>query len=275
MVFNALRFTVSVLVMGAVFGVEVAKRTDVPAAKWTFWSSFGLKIALLGFLGHVIYQILFVVGVDNTSAGNASLLISSAPIWVAVVAHLTGIERVIGRAWMGLLLAFVGAATIIIFTSGVDLGGTSLYGNLVCLAGAVTWGAYTAFNKPLMETLSPTALAFWTSIIGLPFLWLFSIPYWGDVSVSVFSWGVWGAILFSGGLSSGLAYVFWNIGIQGVGAAQTAIYANFVPVVALISGVFMLGESVIWQQLVGGALILGGIYVMRTARKAEAVEAEV
>ena len=77
------------------------------------------------------------------------------------------------------------------------------------------------------------------------------------------SGGAWFAVAFSGLLSTGLAYSLWNLGIRHVGPSRTAIYTNLVPVITLLSRVWMLGESVTGWQLSGGVLVLAGLLVMR------------
>jgi drug/metabolite transporter (DMT)-like permease len=77
---------------------------------------------------------------------------------------------------------------------------------------------------------------------------------------------VWIAIVFSGGLSTGLAIAIWNTAVKNVGASNTAVYGNLVPFVALLGGMLFLGETVTGYQLVGGGLIIGGVVLVRRHR---------
>ena len=92
---------------------------------------------------------------------------------------------------------------------------------------------------------------------------LLGLPHMDPVWQLELSGTTWFAIAFSGLLSTGLAYSLWNLGIRQVGPSHTAIYTNLVPVITLVSSMWLLGESVTLWQLSGGVLVLAGLVVMR------------
>ncbi len=269
-VVNALRFAASAAVLGALHAWETRGR---PGAFLAPLREHPWTVVGLGLLGYVGYQLLFIVGVDATSAGSAALIIASAPVWTAVLAQLLGVERLPLPAWGGLGLSLLG--TVLVILAGVGAAAFSedtLFGNVLMLGSAVAWAAYTVLSRPLLGTgISATGLAFFGIAVSLPILWGLGLYDLGGVDWSGVDWKVWGALLFSGALSTGLAYGFWNAAVQRVGPSQTAIYSNLVPVVALASGALLLGEPVTPFQLLGGALILGGLFLMRRARRRTAL----
>jgi drug/metabolite transporter (DMT)-like permease len=93
------------------------------------------------------------------------------------------------------------------------------------------------------------------------------VPYLDTVAWPAVDLWVWGAIIFSGGLSTGLAFAIWNTAVKNVGASNTAVYSNLVPFIALLGGALFLDEPVAWIQVVGGVLIIGGLFVMRQRRR--------
>jgi drug/metabolite transporter (DMT)-like permease len=264
-VVNALRFTVSAVVLGALYATKVKGR---PGGFWEPMRAHGRTVVGLGLLGYVAYQFLFIVGVDATSAGSASLIVSSSPVWTAVLARLIGFEHLPLGAWGGLVLSLGGTALVVLSGAGaVEVTGDSLFGNSLLLVGAVAWAGYTVLSRPILKTdVSATGLAFFGILVALPFLWGLGVTEWGEVVWADVDGWVWAAIAFSGGLSTGLAYALWNAGVRGVGPSQAAIYNNLVPVVALASGALLLGERVTLYQVLGGALIIGGLMLMRRAR---------
>ncbi|MEM1044295.1 MAG: DMT family transporter [Bacteroidota bacterium] len=265
-VVNALRFVASAVVLGALHAWQVRGQ------RGAFWAPFRehpWTVVGLGLLGYVGYQWLFIVGVDATSAGSAALLIASAPMWTAMIAQATGMERLSLGAWGGLGLSLAGTALVILAGTGaVAFSEDTLSGNLLMLGAAVAWAAYTVFSRPVLGTgISATGLAFFGIVVSLPILWALGLSDLDQVDWSGVDGTVWSALLFSGALSTGVAYWFWNAAVQRVGPSQTAIYSNLVPVVALASGALLLGEAVTLFQLLGGALILGGLFLMRRARR--------
>lgn len=258
-VVNIFRFLVSAAVLG---GLYAGRSSTWRAGFFAPLRTHARQIILLGLLGYVVYQISFIMGVNRTTAGSAALIMASAPLWTAVLSRLAGYERLSYTAWAGLLVSLVGTGLVVATGAEPALRG-SLVGNLLMLAAAILWGAYTAFNKSVVHDISPTGATFFGILVALPFLLGIGSPYLDTVNWPGVSWWVWGAIVFSGGLSTGIAFAIWNTAVKHVGASHTAVYSNLVPFVALIGGVVVLGETVSWIQIAGGGLIIAGLVMMR------------
>jgi len=263
-VMNIFRFTVSALVLG---GLYAWRQRGSTASFFAPMRSHGRQIIILGLLGYGVYQVCFIVGIDNTTSGSAALIMASAPLWTALQSRLSGYERLHPRAWIGLLLSLGGTGLVVAAgAAGGNVGGGSLFGNLMMLAAAAFWGAYTSYNKSVVHDVSPTGATLMGVLVAMPVLLAISGPYWSAVQWQQVDVWVWIAIVFSGGLSTGLAIAVWNTAVKNVGASNTAVYGNLVPLVALIGGAAFLGEPVTAYQLVGGALIISGVVLVRRNR---------
>ncbi|MDX1530298.1 MAG: DMT family transporter [Rhodothermales bacterium] len=263
-VVNAIRFTFSAIALGGVFWWQ-QRRSAVSfweplRARW--WTILGLA-----FLGYVVYQLGFIVGVDLTSAGSAALILASVPIWTAIISRVLGLERLAPAGWLGLLVSLGG--TVLVITSGrADFTGDTLEGNLLMLGAAVLWALYTTLSRPVLDSgISASGLAFFGILVSLPALYGLGFVALDGVEWAEVDLKVWGALLFSGAGSTGVAYWFWNVAVKQVGPSQASAWSNLVPVVALVSGLVLLGEPVTRFQVLGGALILAGLYILRRARK--------
>jgi drug/metabolite transporter (DMT)-like permease len=260
-VVNALRFSVSVVVLG---GMHVASRGG-------FWQPLKLfpgRIVLLGLLGFVVYQLCFILAVDRTTAGSAALLMASSPVWTALGSRVAGLERLSLGAWVGLGVCTAGTVLVVLSgASDVDLSSRAFSGNVLALVGAVLWAAYTVLSRPLMDRgVSASGLAFFGMVTALPILFGLGAWSWPEASWGTMRAVDWAALAFSGGLSTGAAYAWWNLGVRRIGPAQTAAWGNLVPVIAVVVGAVLLGEQITAWQAAGGGLILGGLYLMRRAR---------
>lgn len=263
-VFNAIRFTMAVGVLGAIY---VARRRTLSAGLGGAMRRYGWRIAGLGLLGSVFYQLCFIVGVNRTAAGSAALIMATSPMWTALLSQVLGFEHLRRLAWGGLGLSLAGTALVIVGGSQqVGLDAASLDGNLIMLAAAALWGAYTALSKPVVRDVAPLTLSLLGILVALPLLYAFSVPGFAEVQWAEVGPWLWGAMLFSGGLSIGLAFFVWSTAVNAVGPSSTAIYANLVPFIALVASVLLLDEAVTWPQVAGGALIVGGVLVMRRGR---------
>lgn len=253
--FNAVRLTLSALLLGALTQLEPAG-TALSRSTW-------LRILAVGVLGSLLYQCVFIVGVNRTTAGNVGLIIASAPIWTTVLARVSGVEQIRASAWLGVAIAFAGTAWITLEGGAVDLGSDTLQGNLMILVSAICWALATVMSKRLVGEVSPTRLAYLTTVCVLAFHLVLGWPHLGPIWRLELSAAAWFAVAFSGLLSTGLAYSLWNLGIRQVGPSRTSVYTNLVPVITLCASVWMLGESVTLWQLTGGVLVLAGLVVMR------------
>lgn len=263
-VVNAIRITISTFLLGAVY---IYQQRQSPQDSLAVIRSHGWAIAGLGLLGHVLYQVAFIFGLDYTTSGNAALIMASSPFATGLAGYLLSTERLNKQAWAGLLVTVVGTGIVVLGGSQqVSLGATTLTGNLIMVGAALGWGAYTALSKPLLGPISPLGLTFLTMLAAPPLFWAMALPYLPATNWAAVDWKVWTALLYSGALSTGLAYVLWNRAVKFVGASHTAGFGNLVPIIALTSGALLLDEPVFPLQLLGGALIIGGLLVMNRSR---------
>ena len=153
--FNALRFAIaSVLVFGVLRFrgelVTLPERRDVP------------RIILLGLLGNVVYQMCFILGLNRTGAGHASVILALTPILTAFLSMLTGHERPGPRTWGGASLSIAGIALV----SGAAIrleGRDALVGDAILVTACIMWSCYTMGARPIMRRYSSVRTTAYTS----------------------------------------------------------------------------------------------------------------
>ncbi len=264
-VMNFFRLTAAAVVLTWIYWRRVGGSTE---AFWKPLKTDPGAIIRLTIVGWVLYQAAFITGLDKTSAGNGAIIMSSAPIWTALLSLTMGTEKLSAKAWFGLLVSITGTVTVVAFgTKELSMSSDLLIGNAIVLVAAILWGSYTALTKPLVERHSPLSLTVLALLLCLIPLALLSVPFWAGTDWSRVTIGYWLAIVFSGALSTGVAIVFWNNAVRALGASHTAAFGNLVPLIALFSGFLILGDSILPAQLIGGTLIIGGLVIMRWARK--------
>ncbi len=256
--FTALRFAVATLALVA-----------LAAARG--WPKLGrrdlARLGLLGLVSNVAYQPLYVVGLAHTTTGNSALIIASTPALVAVLGHLLRQERLSARAWAGVALSFAGLAVFILGgPEAVSLAPGTLLGNGLTLAAAAAWALGTLITQRLVVRHPPLAVTAISSLMAVPPLLLITAPALRAQDWAAISAGAWLALAGSGLLAISLAYVVWAYGVQRLGSARTAVYANLIPVVAALSGVVVLGEALTATQVLAAAAVLGGIGLARGRR---------
>ncbi len=234
--FNATRFVLASAVL-AVYMAAFGKRVR-------FEKGDVLRLVGLGLLGNVVYQALFIFGIDGTRAGNAALMLSTVPFIVTVLSVALKHETISQAGWAGVALSISG---IVLILWGSSRGPTASV-RTPCEATSSCWlrrsrGRCTrCLPVPTCRkygTLSVTAFTMWIGTIGLVAV---STPALLAQDWIAISPGAWGGLVFSGAFSLALAYILWYYGIRHLGSSRTAVYSNTVPVVALLVAWITLGE---------------------------------
>jgi len=106
-----------------------------------------------------------------------------------------------------------------------------------------------------------TAWTLWVGAVGLALLGSPALAHqdWGQVTPLG-----WAALVFSGLFAIGLAYLIWYRGVERIGNTRTAIFGNLTPVVAMIAAAVLLHEQPSRWALLGAALTLGGVMIVRS-----------
>ncbi len=259
--FNALRFVLASLTL-----LVFLKLTGgVPFPERRHWS----RIVFLGFLANIVYQLLFIYGVDRTLAGNAGLVLATTPVWTLILAAVSGQEHHAFPVWGGVLATLGGMVLVVLGGDGaVGLGEGLLMGDLLLVMAAITWAAYTVGTQSLTRKYGALAVTSWTLWVGtVGLVALGGTSLWTTDLGSISRIG-WFAVVYSGVLAIAVAYLIWNHGLEHIGGPRTAAFSNLVPVVALITAALWLGEDPRPTQIVGAIIIIGGVWIARMAGQA-------
>lgn len=254
--FNGLRF---IFAAAAIWGVLLyrGQTISIPKKDW-------LPLLGMGLLGNLIYQGLFIIGIDYTYAANAAVMLGTIPVWVALFSHLFGFEKMNILKTVGVIFAFAGIIFIISGgTKPFSLGSDTFLGDIVIIFAAIVWGGYTILSKSFLDRYTPIQFSVIMVTIGCVVLFLVGLPnilklQWSEISAAAY-----GGVIYSGLLSIGIAYIIWNYGLQTVGAVHTATYQNLVPVLGLIFGIVLLNEQLTLLQYIGSAFVVAGIVLAR------------
>jgi len=220
-----------------------------------------LPMAALGCFGIGAAQTAFTFGISLTSAASTGLVFTTAPVWGMVLGFVLGLERPSWRGVVGVGLCILGVG--IVFYGGLSSVEDSLLGDLVILLAAVSVGAYTVFSMPVLERHSPLAVATYPTLFGGPVILILSLPYLGDVEWGSLGVGPWAALVYSAVLATAFAFAAWQRGISRIGANRVLVYQYLITLTGVTSGIVFFGENLSIEKIVGGAVILVGVYLAR------------
>lgn len=240
-----LRFAVASVALAlyaVVTRVRLPARQDLP------------RLAIAGFLGITVYHLALNYGERSVSAGAASLLVASAPVWTSLLATLFLGERLKLLGWAGIGLSFLGAALI-----GLGQGdGLRLEPGVgLVLLAALAQGSYFVIQKPALRTYRPIEVVSYVTWVGTLVLLVFLPGLVADVQTAPLDATL--AVVYMGIGPGAVAYAAWAYVLSRMQASTASSLLYIVPVMAFTIAWFWLGEVPTYMSIVGGALALAGV----------------
>ncbi|WP_226038137.1 DMT family transporter [Aquibacillus saliphilus] len=228
-----------------------------------------LRLAIIGFVGVTILELLVMYAIKFTTLANASLLnVAPWPIFVALFAPLFTPEKMTKRIVIGGFVALVGVSLIILGgKDGFDLGSEYMLGNLLALSISLIGALFNLACMPLMNKYSPMRVTTWYILFGSLFLIPFTLGGWESIQWTELSAITWGAIGYNVILCTVAAFVIWNLSMKHVGATKANFFRYFVPASAAAAGVLFFNETISVAQIVGGVIIIMGLVWIASERK--------
>jgi drug/metabolite transporter (DMT)-like permease len=237
--------------------------------KWAFVPRRDLGWFLfLGFNGIFVHQLLQVNGLVSTSATNTGWMVALIPIFTALLAWLLLREPFGLVQVLGLALAMLGTL-LIVSRSEFEIGAIGVpttRGDLLVFLSAPNWAIFSVLSKRLLARYPPSFMMTVTMGLG----WLLLLPLFaasaGWRELPGLSPEGWAGLLFLGLFCSGLAYVFWYDALKAAGAGHVASFLYLEPLVTLVVAMALLKERPVIGTLVGGGLILSGVWLVSRHR---------
>ena len=219
--------------------------------------------AVVAVLGVALPFTLFGFGEQRISSVLAGIWNSVTPLIALPMAVLVfRTEQLTRRRVLGLILGFVGAATILGVWQGV--GGSSLAGQLMCLTAAACYGVAIPYTRRFLTPRPESGLAVSASqlLIATVLLGVVApLAGGGFPAVTELSGPVLASVAALGVLGTGLAFVLHMRNIRLLGASTASMVTYLIPVFAAVIGVVVLGEELAWFQPVGAAIVLLGVAI--------------
>ena len=255
-----MRFTIGVVVLAFVVGMR--RQFMLPARRDL------VNFAFLGFLGITWHQWLQSTGLQTSQASTTAWIISITPVFMALLGWLMLKERIHRWQTAGILLAAAGV--LLVVTKGdfssLAVGQFGAPGDLLILISAPNWALFSILSRGGLKAHPAARMMLYVMGFGLVFtsVLLFTGP--GLAEISQLDGQGWGAVIFLGVACTGLAYVAWYDALQALPASQAGVFLYLEPLVAVVVAAAVLNEAVVWAGLVGGALILLGVWLVNRPR---------
>jgi drug/metabolite transporter (DMT)-like permease len=256
---SLMRWTIALLAVLPFTASEIVAKRAVIFHRWRF-------LLVSGLLGLTICNSLGYLGLQWTTALNAGLINSAGPMLTLIAAFIFQRERAAPLQILGLLVSLLGVLVIVLRGDPDALLHLAINrGDLAILVGVAAWSIYTVLLHRAPRELSPVALLAVLFAIGcatvLPLhlveSWLGrSLPETGTAMLGYLYVGLFPAVI---------AFFGWNRGVAAIGPNRASLFAYLMPLFSAGLAHAFLGEEVAWFHLLGGALILLGIFFANRA----------
>jgi drug/metabolite transporter (DMT)-like permease len=245
----------------------VRHRDELRALARREWLVLSMSAAALG-----VHFALWIPSLSYTTVAASTVLVTSSPVWVALLGRLTGRERVTRLGAVGIALSMVGA--IVISGGDVAVSLRAAFGDLLALGGAIAAAGYVLAGRdlrPRMSLVAYTGVVYAGAAAALAAAMAGTGTPFAGYPPRV--WALFAAMTVG---PQFLGHTVFNYLLAHVDASVVAISVTAEPVGASLLAFAFLGESPAATVLAGGAIILAGIYVAIAgqARAAEVLVAE-
>jgi drug/metabolite transporter (DMT)-like permease len=212
-----------------------------------------------------LYFLLESYALKYTTSSQAGVISSSVPLMVGLGAWLALGERLPGRAWFGLVVSMLGVAVLTLGAGPEGEAENPLLGNMLELAAMACAAVYMVLVKKLSARFGSWTLTAMQVLAGI----VFFTPgffHMAELDASVWTTQVVLCLAFLGVFVTLGAFGLYNLGISRIPASRASAFINLIPVVAVAMGWLLLGEGLNFVQIIGGAGVVGGVWLSQRGK---------
>jgi len=216
-------------------------------------------LALLGGLGVFLNQVLFITGLKHTTATNASILMTSLPVFAVAAAAVLGIERLTVQRSVGILLSVAGALVLVNPFRFSTAPGAAL-GNVLILGNSLCYALFLVLQRPVLARIPWRTVIAWSFLYGGAGVLLASVPALTRLELTRIPAATWLGVLYIALFATVFAYAANTWAVRRSSPALVSAYGTLQPLVAVVLAALFLGERFGWVEGVGFALIVAGLW---------------
>lgn len=252
---NVLRWLLCLALFLPLVAGNLARHWPVVRREWRL-------VVGLGATGVAAFHTLVYLALVETTAVNALLILTLAPVLIMAGAAAIGQERPSALQWIGCLVSLLGALVLVTRGRLTTLATLDLNrGDLWMLGAVLAWALYSLLLRRRPRDL-PQDVTLAASIIAalgllLPLLLLQESVRFNATPATLAS------LVYIAVFASLIAFLLWSHGVNEIGAAQAGQFVNLMPVFGAGLAVLLLGEGIAASQVVGAGFVFAGILLVQ------------
>ncbi|MCD8387823.1 MAG: DMT family transporter [Bacteroidales bacterium] len=233
------------------------------------------RLFCAGMLGVLINQSCFMMGVGLTSPGDASIITTSMPLWVMILAALILKEPITAKKVGGIVCGATGALLLILSSGHVGADRASgIWGDLLVLTAQFSYALYLTLYKNFVARYSLVTLMKWMFTFAFLVNFCYAAPSLYSTVWSALSWAEIGSLAFTVVCGTYIAYVLIMIGQKTLRPTVVGMYNYFQPIVACMVGIYMGLDTFNLEKLAAILLIFCGVWLVTRSKSRSQMLAE-
>ena len=241
-------------------------RVRIPPIDW-------VKIAVLGVVFFGFFPWAFSAALQYTTAARGAIGLATIPVQTLIVAAIFGRERLSGRKFISVALAFAGIAVVFGPEAYAGKVNSYLIGDGLMLLGAFSAAIYSTFSRPVFSAYGPMFVTAIGMVFGLLALAPIAAAKGALGGWPHFSAEGWAAVVFLGTIGGVIQFSLFNWALRWLPPSRVVIYLTLNPISAMLLGNLLLGETVTVLLIVGLCFVISGILVANAAVSNKAKQA--
>ncbi|MBI5945740.1 MAG: DMT family transporter [Chloroflexi bacterium] len=251
-----LRFAIGIPLI--LFAVVMRKQFAFPkGSEWLYFT-------LLGFLGISFHQWLQSNGLKTAQATTTAWIVSTSPAFIAILGWMILKEKLNLLQSSGIVLAMIGVLAVVSKgdLSTIAVGNFGTTGDFLILISSVNWAVVSILSRRGLRNHPSTLMTFWMMTIGWLITFAALLVNKSYTEIPQLDTRGWIAMIFLGIFTTGFAYIAWFDALSQLPAAQTGAFLFVEPLTSMVVAAVILNEQITLVSVLGGAVILFGIWLV-------------
>ena len=216
---------------------------------------------LSGLCGITLYFLLENTALLYTYSSNAALLVTASPLFTVLIASFIIKTHAFSKLLLiACVMALVGVA-LVLANQPMSLT-NGMLGNILAILSGLAWSFFGFANSAIKDALNPMVRMRKVFLYGIITASLYMLVT-GEAFINLHAFTPINLanLLFLGGIASALCFVLWTNANKHLGVVKTSLYIYFIPFIAVLLGVVLLGETITITTMLGGILIALAVFL--------------
>jgi drug/metabolite transporter (DMT)-like permease len=220
------------------------------------------RLFLCGIFGVALNQLLFFKGLDLTSPINASLMMTTNPIMVLLVAAALVKEKITLLKISGIITGIAGAGILILYGNTVQITSGSVAGDIMVLVNSLSFGLFLIIVRPLMQKYSTLTVMKWVFLFGSIAVFPFGYSEFTGIHWEQFDLKDWWALIYVVIAVTSVAYMLNVYALKKLSSSSVSVYIYLQPLFAAFFAIVAGQDQLTFLHIISAILIFAGVYLV-------------